>query len=53
MIRILTLVAMLALLVWSVVGILANTHPDRLKAAALGLLSGALIVAGLWMIVAP
>lgn len=51
MIRILTLFIVLFALVMSVRAILADTDPRRLKAAAWGGLSGALIVGGLWMIV--
>lgn len=50
MIRILTLVALLAVLAVSVRAILADTDPRRLRAAGWGALSGGLIVAGLWMI---
>lgn len=50
MIRILTLFIVVLALVLSVRAILADTDPRRLKAAAWGGLSGALIVGGLWMI---
>lgn len=50
--RILILLTIASLLALSIHGILANTNPERLKAAAWGLLAGALIVGGLWMIVA-
>jgi len=51
MIRIVTLFVVVLALVLSVRAILVDTDPRRLKAAAWGGLSGALIVGGLWMIV--
>lgn len=53
MIRMFIWIALIALLLTSITAIFANTDPKRLAAAGWGMLSGALIVAGLWMIFAP
>lgn len=51
MIRIITLLALLAVLAMSLRAIFADTDPRRLRVAGWGALSGGLIVLGLWMIV--
>lgn len=50
MIRIFTLLALLAVLALSLRAIFADTDPRRLRAAGWGALSGGLVVVGLWMI---
>jgi len=52
MIRVFALILLLVVLLISIVAILANSDPQRLKAAGWGMLSGALIVGGIWMIAA-
>lgn len=52
MLRILVLLMLAGMLAVSIAAILANSDPERLKAAGWGLLAGALIVGGLWMILA-
>lgn len=53
MLRILVPLLLIALLLVSITAILSNTHPARLKAAAWGMLSGGLIIGGVWMIFNP
>ncbi len=53
MLRILVPLLLIALLLVSITAILSNTHPARLKAAGWGMLSGGLIIGGVWMIFNP
>ncbi len=52
MLRMLALLLLIGLLAVSIGAILSNSDPQRLKAAGWGMLSGSLIVGGLWMIFA-
>jgi len=52
MLRILVLLMLAGMLAVSIAAIFANSDPERLKAAGWGLLAGALMVGGLWMILA-
>lgn len=52
MIRILTLLVLLAVLALSLRAIFADADPRRLRAAGWGALSGGLVVLGLWMLLA-
>jgi hypothetical protein len=53
MLRLWIVLLLLLVLTMALVSALSQTPPKRLRAASLGLVCAALIVGGLWMLLAP